>query len=124
MLDEVLRGLDWAEWERHYSGWRGQPPIHPRVLGGIWLYAMLRRIHTSRPLEYACVYNVDFMWLAEGLVPDHSTLAEFFSKFRPELKSLFKQVGKIALTMDVIRLTDTDSRVMPNKDRRRNNCQT
>ena len=70
------------------------------------------------------MYNVDFMWLAEGLVPDHSTLAEFFSKFRPELKSLFKQVCKIPLTMGLIRLGDTDSRVMPNKDRRRNNCQT
>ena len=87
-----MHRLDWAEWEAHDSGWRGPPPIHPRVLGGIWLYAMLRRIRTSRPLEYACVYNVDFLWLAEGLVPDHSTLAEFFSKFRPELQSLFKQV--------------------------------
>ena len=53
---------------------------------------MLRRIRTSRPLEYACVYHVDFRWLAEGLVSDHSTLAECFSKFRPELKSLFKPV--------------------------------
>ena len=104
LLDEVLRTQDWAEWEAHYSGWRGQPPIHPRVLGGIWLYAMMRRIRTSRPLEYACGHNVDFMWLAEGLVPDHSTLAEFFSKFRPELKSLFKQVCKLAMTMGLIRL--------------------
>ena len=69
----------------------------------------MRRIRTSRPLDYACVYNVDFLWLAEGLVPDHSTLAEFFSKFRPELKSLFKQVCKIAMTMGLIC-------VMPNKE--------
>ena len=104
LLDEVLRGLDWSEWEAHYSGWRGQPPIHPRVLGGIWLYGMMRRIRTSRPLEYACGHNVDFLWLAEGLVPDHSTLAEFFSKFRQELKSLFKQVCQVAMTMGLIRL--------------------
>ena len=104
LLDEVLRGLDWSDWEAHYSGWRGQPPIHPRVLAGIWLSGLMRRIRTSRPLEYACGHNVDFMWLAEGLVPDHSTLADFFSKFRPELKSLFKQVCKIAMTMGLIRL--------------------
>lgn len=65
---------------------------------------MRRRIRTSRPLEYACGHNVDFMWLAEGLAPDHSTLAEFFSKFRPELKLLFQQVCKIAMTMGLIRL--------------------
>ena len=35
---------------------------------------------------------MDCLWLAEGLVPDHSTLAECFSKFRPEFKSLFKPV--------------------------------
>jgi transposase len=104
LLDEVLRQLDWSEWEAHYSGWRGQPPIHPRVLAGIWLYALMRRIRTSRPVEYACGHNVDFIWLAEGLVPDHSTLADFFSKFRKELKSLFKQVCKIAMTMGLVRL--------------------
>ena len=104
LLDEVLRNLDWSEWESHYHGGRGQPPIHPRVLAGIWLYAMMRRIRTSRPLEYACGHNVDFMWLAEGLIPDHSTLSFFFSSFRKELKSLFKQVCGIAMTMGLIRL--------------------
>ena len=104
LLDEVLRGLDWSAWEAHFPGGRGQPPIHPRVLAGLWLYGMVRRIRTSRPLEYACGHNVDFIWLAEGLVPDHSTLAEFFSKFRPELKSLFQQVCQIAMTMGLIRL--------------------
>lgn len=104
LLDEVLRKLDWSEWESHYLGGRGQPPIHPRMLAGIWLYAMMRRIRTSRPLEYACGHNIDFMWLSEGLVPDHSTLSSFFSRFRKELKSLFKQVCKIAMTMGLIRL--------------------
>lgn len=104
LLDELLRGLDWSEWEAHFLGWRGQPPIHPRVLAGLWLSGMMRRIRTSRPLEYACGHNLDFIWLAEGLAPDHSTLAGFFSKFRPELKSLFKQVCKVAMTMGLIRL--------------------
>ena len=104
LLDEVLLGLDWSAWEAHFPGGRGQPPIHPRVLAGLWLYGMMRRIRTSRPLEYACGHNIDFIWLAQGLVPDHSTLADFFSKFRPELKSLFKQVCRVAMTMGLIRL--------------------
>ena len=65
---------------------------------------MMRRIRTSRPVEYACGHNRDFIWLAEGLVPDHATLAEFFSKHLQPLKSLFKQVCKVALTMGLIRL--------------------
>src|SRR5438094_556042 len=85
LLDETLRTLDWSEWEAHYPRLRGQPPIHPRVLAGLWLYAMMRRIRTSRPVEYACGHNIDFLWLAEGHTPDHSTLAEFFSKHQPPL---------------------------------------
>ena len=51
LLDEVLRGFDWSEWEAHYDGWRGPPPIHPRVLASIWLYALMRRKRSSRPVE-------------------------------------------------------------------------
>ena len=68
------------------------------------MYAMMRRIRTSRPLEYACGHNIDFLWLADGHTPDHSTLAEFFSKHQPPLKSLFQQVCKVAMTMGLIRL--------------------
>ena len=65
---------------------------------------MMRRIRSSRVVEYACGHNIDFIWLAYGRVPDHSTLASFFSKFRTEVKSLFRQVCKIAMTMGMVRL--------------------
>lgn len=76
LLDEALRKLDWTEWEDVYKRERGQPPIHPRVIAGLWLYGMMRRIRTSRFLEYACRHNIDFIWLAEGHTPDRSKLAE------------------------------------------------
>ena len=115
LLDETLRTLDWAAWEAKYKrGGAGQPPIHPRVLAGIWLYAMMRRIRTSRPLEYACRHNVDFMWLAEGRTPDHTTLATFFSKNREPLKDLFKQGCRMALTLGWVR-----SASMPRASKRR-----
>jgi len=41
LLDETLRTLDWSPWEAKYKrGGPGQPPIHPQVLAGLWLYAM------------------------------------------------------------------------------------
>jgi len=105
LLDELLRTLDWSAWEEEYSdGGPGQPPIHPQVLAGLWLYAMSRRIRTSRPLEYGCRHNIDFMWLAEGRSPDYSTLATFFSKNQQPLKDLFKQVCRKAMGMGMVRL--------------------
>lgn len=104
LLDEALRNLDWTEWEAVYKRERGQPPIHPRVIAGLWLYGMMRRIRTSRFLEYACRHNFDFIWLAEGHTPDHSKLAEFFSLNKAPLKSLFKQVCRMAMRMGLVRL--------------------
>ena len=105
LLDETLRTLEWSPWEAKYKrGGPGQPPIHPQVLAGIWLYAMMRRIRTSRPLEYACGHNLDFMWLAEGRTPDYSTLVTFFSLNKELLKDLFKQVCRMAMTLGMVRL--------------------
>ena len=91
----MLRTLDWTKWEAEYSRQKGQPPIHPRVLASIWLCGLSRKIKSSRPLEYACSHNITFLRLAEGRRPDHSTLAAFFTKFRDQLKDLFKQAVRL-----------------------------
>lgn len=104
LLDETLRLMDWKEWEAVYKRECGQPPIHPRVIAGLWLYGMMRKIRTSRTLEYACRHNIDFIWLAEGHTPDHSKLAEFFTHNKTQLKSLFKQVCRMAMKMGLVRL--------------------
>jgi transposase len=70
LLDEILRTLDWSAWEQEYDGRRGQPPIPPWVMAGVILYGLMRRIRSSRQLEYACANNIDFMWLVEGRTID------------------------------------------------------
>ena len=82
ILDELLRGQDWSEWEAEYSAGRGQPGIHPRVVASVILYGLLRRIRSSRVLEYMTGHNVDFMWLTEGRTIDHSTICKFRTRFR------------------------------------------
>jgi len=104
LVEEILRPLDWAEWEARYNGRLGRPPIHPRILAGIILYALTRGVRSSRHLEYLIKNNLDFIWLAEGREIDHSTICNFRTKFRQELKNLFRQLGRIALAMGVARL--------------------
>lgn len=42
------------------------------------MYGCLCGIYTSRKLEEACRYHMDFLWLlGEEKAPDHSTLARF-----------------------------------------------
>ena len=52
ILDEILSRLDWKEWEAEYHGKSGQPPIHPSVMCKVLLFAMIRRIRSSRQIEY------------------------------------------------------------------------
>ena len=105
-MEEILRGLDWSAWTQEYNGHVGQPPIPPWVMAGVILYGLMRRIRSSRQLEYACGNNIDFMWLAEGRTIDHDTLCKFRTKFKEPLKQLFKQIGRLAMRMGLIRLLE------------------
>ena len=60
-LEEILRELDWSAWVQEYNGHVGQPPIPPWVMAGVILYGLIRRIRSSRQLEYACGNNFDFI---------------------------------------------------------------
>lgn len=106
LLDEILRGMNWTDWEKKYNGRHGQPPIHPHIMAGIILYGLMRRIRSSRQLEYACSHNLDFMWLAEGRTIDHTTICIFRKRFKQPLKQLFTQVNRIAMTMGLIKLVE------------------
>ena len=97
LFDELLSTCDWSAWKKHYCLVHGQPPIHPRIVAGVILYGLARGMRASRTLEYMLATNIDFMWLAEGRKIDHSTICGFRTKFRTELKQLFKDVFKIAM---------------------------
>lgn len=104
LFDEILSRMDWSAWEGRYRQDLGQPPIHPQVLAGILLYGMSLGMRSSRVLERACRVQMDFLWLASGEHPDHSTICDFRTRFRRELKDLFKQIGRLAMSMGLIRL--------------------
>lgn len=120
LLDEILRERDWSAWTQQYNGHHGQPPIPPWVMAGIILYGLMRRIRSSRQLEYACRHNIDFMWLAEGRTIDHDTICKFRTRFPKELKELFRQIGRVAMTLGLIRLLEVafdGTRVKANANR-------
>jgi len=104
LFDEVLAAQDWRDWESQYVLVVGQPPIHPRVVASVILYGLSQGMRASRRLEWACGHALDFMWLAEGRSIDHSTFCDFRTRFTAELKNLFRQLGRLAKGMGMIRL--------------------
>jgi transposase len=120
LFDEILGLCDWSDWEAEYHGKRGQPPIHPRVLAAVILHGLTRGVRSSRHLEYLAKHNIDFIWLAEGHHPDHATICGFRTKFREPLRDLFRQIGRVAMTMGLIRLGEValdGTRVKANNSR-------
>jgi len=122
LFDEILSRLDWSSWESHYDGCVGQPPIHPRILAGIILYGMSQGMRSSRSLERACANSLDYLWLTSGRSIDHSTLCNFRTQFRSELKEVFRQIGRISMAMGLIRLNQVGldgTRIRANNNRKK-----
>jgi len=104
LVDEVLRSLDFSAWEAEYERAEGQPPIHPRVVAGATVYALSLGIRSSRRIEDALANRLDLIWLCEGRVIDHSTLAKFRTKFADPIRRLFRQIGTVAIEMGLANL--------------------
>jgi transposase len=120
VLDEILNELKWTEWEAEYDGRKGQPPIHPSVMCKVLLFAMIRRIRSSRQIEYNLRHSIDFIWLASGRMIDHSTLSEFRRRHPQQLKDLYRQMVQLAIDMGVAKLAELcidGTRVLANASR-------
>ena len=98
--------FDRTKWEAVYFGKLGQPPIHPSVLCKVLLFALSRRIRSSRQIEYAVEHSIDFIWLTSGRKLDHSTLSEFRRKHEKELKDIYRQMIQLAISMGVAKLSE------------------
>ena len=73
-----LTSAQLEELYRAYSAKGRKSKVDPRVLFKVMAYGYQCGIYSSRKLEEACRYRVDFMWLLEEeSVSDHTTLARF-----------------------------------------------
>jgi transposase len=118
LFDEIVNDVDFSDWESMYVRVAGQPPIHPRLLAKVILYGLSLGIRSSRKLEDACRNRLDFIWLVEGRVPDHSTFCDFRTQFGPQLKVLFRKIGRVGIEMGLVTLNQV---VLDGADTRANN---
>ena len=73
-----LKELDYRKLYRAYSPKGRKSKVDPRVLFKIMVYGYQCGVYSSRKLEAACRYRIDFKWLLEDQpVPGHATLARF-----------------------------------------------
>ncbi len=106
-LDALLAQVDWSDWEQAYpASGPGRPPHHPRLMCAAILYGLVRGMHSTRMLEYATEYNMDFQWLLDGRVIDHSTFAKFRTVHGERIKDLFKTINRKAADLKKLSLEE------------------
>jgi transposase len=101
---EVVQQLDLGAFHRAYQAERGQPPYHPALMVGLFLYGAARGVYSSRRLAEACRRDVAFIYLVGRAQPDHHTIGEFRQRFTEELKELFGQVLLLCKEAGLVRL--------------------
>ena len=78
LTNAQLEELDYRKLYAAYSSKGRKSVTDPRVLFKILVYGYQCGIYTTRKLEEACRYRIDFQWLLwDEPVPDHSTISRF-----------------------------------------------
>jgi transposase len=55
----------------------GRPPITPKLLLALWLYATLRGVGSARAVARLCTREIGFEWLCGGVGVNYHTLSDF-----------------------------------------------
>jgi transposase len=80
----------------------GNPAYNPKAMIKLLLYGYSYGIRSSRKLERACTHNISFIWLMEGLKPDHKTIAEARKNNKMALKNVMKQCARFCIKLELI----------------------
>ena len=80
----------------------GNPEYSPYAMLKLLVYGYSYGIRSSRKLERACYHNLAFIWLTQGLKPDHKTIANFRKNNRTPLAEVLKQCARICIKLDLI----------------------
>ncbi len=103
-LRDVIQSLDLEPFHRVYRSAKGQPPYHPSLMVGLYLYGAMRRTYSSRRLAELCQRDVACIYLVGRATPDFHTISEFRQRFTKELQGLFLQVLLLCREAGLLRL--------------------
>ena len=89
---------------RAVEGGVGRPPIDPRLLIALWVYAYSEKVSSAREIERRCSYHPAYQWLTGCEVVNHHTLSDFRVDHQQALDGLFAQLLGILSSEGLITL--------------------
>ena len=89
---------------RAVEGRAGRPPVDPRLLIALWVYAYSERVSSAREVERRCDYHPAYQWLTGCEAINHHTLSDFRVQHQTALDGLFAQLLAILSSEGLITL--------------------
>lgn len=106
VINNVIDCLDIDKIIKTYKG-GGTSSHHPRMLLKVLVYAYICNEYSSRRIEQLLKRDIQFMWLAAMITPDHNTINRFRSeRLKDVLKDVFTQVVKLLVESGHVSLRD------------------
>jgi len=104
-VKDVVESFDLSAFYGSYrANGQGAAAFDPAVMVAVLMYAHAVGVRSSRAIERHCVRDVAFRVLAGNQVPDHATIARFFTRHREPLRGLFAQVLRLCHEAGMVRL--------------------
>ena len=82
----------------------GRPPLEPRMMVAVWIYAYAVGIRSSRKVQAALVEDVAFRFLSGNQQPAYWALNRFRTRHREALSDLFAQSVHLAMRAGLVKL--------------------
>jgi transposase len=89
-----VEGLDLSAFYaviRAREGRAGRPPIDPKILVALWLYATMDGVGSAREVDRLCYSHAAYRWLRGGVSVNHHTLSDFRVAHQAALDDLLTQ---------------------------------
>jgi transposase len=86
------------------QGHAGRPPIDPRILFALWLYATTRGVGSARLLDELCREKIDYQWICGDVGVNYHTLADFRREHGELLEGLLTQSVAVLMAEGLVDL--------------------
>jgi transposase len=91
---EYVEGLDLTplyQMIKAVEGNPGRPPIDPKILMALWLYATIDGVGSARQLDELCRHHAAYQWILGDVTINYHTLSDFRSAHGELLDQLLTQ---------------------------------
>lgn len=87
-----------------YTNATGAPPLDPRMMLKLMIYAYSTGVTSSREIERRCQTDVAFRWLSANTAPDYRSISRFRRRHLDALDDLFAQVLVLCANAGLVKL--------------------